>query len=82
MAGLGHIAAQSTALIPVDVPERISDCYRLYLSLLFGEKPVVTGAFTVEAFAVMRDLLLAVRGSGERLRPSRWRSSPAARPPR
>jgi len=60
---LEHLAAQSTALIPADVHERISDSYRLYLSLLYGEKPVVTGAFTVEAFEIMKDLQVAVRGS-------------------
>jgi trimethylamine--corrinoid protein Co-methyltransferase len=68
VSGLRHIAAQSTALIPSDVPEGISDSYRLYLSLLLGEKPVVTGAFSAEGFAVMRDLLLAVRGTAEALR--------------
>jgi trimethylamine--corrinoid protein Co-methyltransferase len=67
-SGLAHIASQSTALIPADVHERIADSYRLYLSLLYGEKPVVTGAFTIEAFEVMRDLQLAVRGSAEALR--------------
>jgi len=66
--GLEHIASQSTALIPADVHENISDSYRLYLSLLYGEKPVVTGAFTVESFAVMKDLQLAVRGSEAALR--------------
>jgi trimethylamine--corrinoid protein Co-methyltransferase len=65
---LPHIAAQSTALIPADVPEQISDSYRLYLSLLFCEKPVVTGAFTIESFQVMRDMQLAVRGSAAALR--------------
>jgi trimethylamine--corrinoid protein Co-methyltransferase len=64
---LEHIAFQSTALIPSDVHERISDSYRLYLSLLSGAKPVVTGAFTIEAFTIMRDLQLAVRGSAEAL---------------
>jgi len=49
------------------VPERISDSYRLFLSLLFGVKPVVTGAFTIEAFNIMKDLQLAVRGSQEEL---------------
>jgi trimethylamine--corrinoid protein Co-methyltransferase len=62
VAGLDHIASQSTAMIPADVPERISDSYRLYLSLLTCAKPVVTGAFTIEAFEIMRDLQLAVRG--------------------
>ncbi len=67
MTGLGHIASQSTAFIPSDVPEKISDSYRLFLSLLYCEKPVVTGTFTIDAFDVMRDLQLAVRGSREEL---------------
>jgi len=67
VSGLPHIQAQSTAFIPADVPEEISDSYRLFLSLLYCEKPVVTGAFTIEAFNIMRDLQLAVRGSVEEL---------------
>lgn len=67
-SGLPHIASQSTAMIPADVDTGISDSYRLYLSLLYGEKPVVTGAFTIEAFEIMKDLQLAVRGSAEALR--------------
>jgi trimethylamine--corrinoid protein Co-methyltransferase len=65
---LDHLASQSTALIPSDVHEKISDSYRLYLSLIFCEKPVVTGTFTIDAFNIMRDLQLAVRGSREALR--------------
>jgi trimethylamine--corrinoid protein Co-methyltransferase len=68
VAGLPHIAAQSTALIPADVPEAIADSWRLFLSLLLGEKPVVTGAFSAQGFEVMRDLQLAVRGTPEALR--------------
>ena len=68
MGGLEHIAAQSTAFIPRDVHESVSDSYRLFLSLLFCEKPVVTGAFSAEAFEVMKDLQLIVRGSAEALR--------------
>jgi trimethylamine--corrinoid protein Co-methyltransferase len=64
---LGNIASQSTAFITSDVHEKVSDSYRLYLSLLFCEKPVVTGAFTVEAFNIMKDLQLAVRGTKEEL---------------
>jgi trimethylamine--corrinoid protein Co-methyltransferase len=65
---LKNIASQSTALIPADVHEKISDSYRLFLSLLYSEKPVVTGTFTIESFEVMKDFLLAVRGSKEELR--------------
>ena len=59
--------AQSTALMSSDVPEAITDSYRLFLNLLYCEKPVVTGAFTIEGLDTMRDLVLAVRGSAEAL---------------
>ncbi len=65
---LDHISSQSTALIPSDVHEKISDSYRLYLSLLYGDKPVVTGTFTVEAFEVMKDFQIAVRGNEANLK--------------
>ena len=68
VGALPHIASQSTAFITADVPERISDSYRLFLSLRYGVKPVVTGAFTIEAFEIMKELQLAVRGSADELR--------------
>jgi len=67
-SGLRHLASQSTALIPADVDDKVSDSYRLYLSLLYGEKPVVTGAFTVAGFEIMKDLQIAVRGGEQALR--------------
>jgi len=68
MAQLENIASTSTAFIPTDVHEKISDSYRLFLSLLYCEKPVVTGAFTTESFNVMKDLQLAVRNSESQLK--------------
>jgi len=65
---LPHIASQSTAFIPADVDEKIADAYRLYLGLLYGEKPVVTGTFSAASFKVMYEMQKAVRGSGVRLR--------------
>ena len=62
-------AAQSTALVPADVPEEIADRWRLLLALRHGVKPVVTGTFTREGFAPMLAMLTAVRG-GERARSS------------
>ena len=62
-----YIEAQSTAFITNDVPEAVQDSYRLFLCLLYGEKPVVTGAFTKESYALMRDLQLAVRGTAQEL---------------
>ena len=65
---LPQLDFQSTALVPSDVHQNISDSYRLYLGLLYCEKPVVTGAFTIDAFRIMKDLQVAVRGSEDALR--------------
>ena len=54
--------------MPTDVHEKISDSYRFFLSLLYCEKPIVTGAFTIESFAVMKDFRLAVRQSEKALK--------------
>ena len=40
---LPHFAAQSTGIVPADVPPRIADRYRLFIALLSSKKPVVTG---------------------------------------
>ncbi len=65
---LDYIASTSTALIPFDVNEKISDSYRLFLSFLYGKKAVVTGAFTIESFEVMKDFQLAIRGTKQALK--------------
>ncbi len=67
-SGLNHIASQSTAFIPSDVHENISDSYRLFLSLLYCEKPVVTGTFILESFELMKNFQVVVRGSVEALK--------------
>ncbi|MDP3024263.1 MAG: trimethylamine methyltransferase family protein [candidate division Zixibacteria bacterium] len=66
--GLKYLKAQSTALIPSDVPKEIADRYRLFISLLYSSKPVVTGTFVKEGFEVMRDMLVSIRGSEDDLR--------------
>jgi trimethylamine--corrinoid protein Co-methyltransferase len=68
MCSMDHIASQSTCMVPFDVHEGISDSYRLYLSLMYCQKPVVTGAFSIDAFNVMLDLQLAIRGNKENLK--------------
>lgn len=65
---LPHFKAQSTAVISSDVPQEMADRYRLYIALMHGAKPVVTGTFAKEGFAVMRDMLAAVCGGEEQLR--------------
>jgi len=65
---LHYFKAQSTALISSDVPEKMADRYRLYISLIYGTKPVITGTFAKEGFAVMHQMLAAVRGGVNQLR--------------
>jgi len=65
---LDNIQLQSTAIIPSDIPENISDSYRLLLSLQYCKKPVVTGCFSIESFEVMKDMQLAIRGTEENLK--------------
>ena len=64
---LEYIDAQSTALIPTDVPEKIQDLYRLNLVLRNSDKPIVTGAFTKEGLLDMVHMLEAAVGSPEDL---------------
>jgi trimethylamine--corrinoid protein Co-methyltransferase len=68
VSGLPDIHAASTAIVPADVHEAVSDSYRLYLALLYCEKPVVTGAFRIESFEVMKDFEVAIRGDAKALR--------------
>ena len=54
-------AAQSTALVPADVPAAIGDRHRLSLALRHGRKPIITGTFRADGFAPMHAMLVAVR---------------------
>ncbi|MEM4411525.1 MAG: trimethylamine methyltransferase family protein [Thermofilum sp.] len=58
---LSGLQAQSTAVVPGDVPAEIRDAVRLYVVLKYSRKPVVTGAFTVENLPLMVEMLRAVR---------------------
>jgi trimethylamine--corrinoid protein Co-methyltransferase len=64
---LPQYEAQSTAVICHDVPEEIGDLYRLYLVLLYSQKPVVTGAFSVDTLQVMIDMLALFAGGRQAL---------------
>lgn len=65
---LSVFSLQSTGVVPCDVPEAVADRYRLYLALLHGRKPIVTGTFTGDAFATMHAMLAAIRGGEDALR--------------
>ena len=47
---LPNYAAQSTGIIPGDVPEGLADRFRLFVALQCSTKPVVTGTFNKTAF--------------------------------
>jgi trimethylamine--corrinoid protein Co-methyltransferase len=64
---LPQIDALATSIVCGDVPQSMADWYRLYLLLLYGRKPIVTGTFAIESFAIMHELLIAVSGSAEAL---------------
>jgi len=65
---LKNITAQSTGLISSDVPKEIQDRYRLLIALQNSSKPVVTGTFALDAFDTMKQMLITIRGSAEKLR--------------
>jgi trimethylamine--corrinoid protein Co-methyltransferase len=65
---LPNYAAQSTGVVPGDVPEEVADRYRVYIGLQNSIKPIVTGTFKVEAFRVMHTMLAAVAGDQDALR--------------
>jgi len=60
--------AQSTAVVCNEVPRDIQDLYRLYLVMLFSEKPIVTGAFTNQTVVRMIDMLAIFSGGHDALR--------------
>jgi len=64
---LPQIDALATSIVCGDVPQSMADWYRLYLLLLYGRKPIVTGTFAIESFAIMHELLVVVSGSAEAL---------------
>ena len=67
---LPQFTAQSTAFVCNDVPQEIGDFYRLFLVLLYGNKPVITGAFSARTLQPMLDLLAADAGGAEALKRS------------
>jgi trimethylamine--corrinoid protein Co-methyltransferase len=65
--GLEYIQAQSTSVVPSEVPKEISDLYRLYLVLKNSTKGIITGAFTKQGLIDMKRLLEVVAGGSDAL---------------
>jgi trimethylamine--corrinoid protein Co-methyltransferase len=60
--------AQSTGVVPNDLPYELADRFRLFLALALSRKPVVTGTFTKDAFDTMLAMLVEARGGADELR--------------
>jgi len=60
---LGNIRASSTSVVPHDVPNEVSDFFRLYLLVQNCNKPLITGLFREESFRAMLEIMTIVRGS-------------------
>jgi trimethylamine--corrinoid protein Co-methyltransferase len=65
---LPHFAAQSTGVIPDDVPREIADQWRLVIALHHCHKPIVTGTFSEHSFKPMVEMLSSLRGGSIALR--------------
>jgi len=59
---LEYIRAQSTALVPGNVPIEVRDLVRLYPILKYSKKPIITGAFGIEGLHYMVKALSIVMG--------------------
>jgi len=64
---LPSIDAQSTAMVPCDVPEAIQDLYRLYLALCYMTKPIITGIFRKESWEIMKEMMVTAAGGEQAL---------------
>jgi trimethylamine--corrinoid protein Co-methyltransferase len=59
--------AQSTAIVCNEVPKSIGDLYRLYILLMFSQKPIVTGSFSLLTLGTMIDMLAIFSGDRKAL---------------
>jgi len=73
--------AQSTAIVCNEVPKAIGDLYRLYIVLVFSQKPIVTGSFSVQNLPVMFDMLAFFAGDRQALADKHRQSSMSVHPP-
>ena len=60
---LPYVDAQSTAIVYTDVPKEAQDWHRLYITLKYCNKSIITGTFRKESFSIMKELLLTCRSS-------------------
>jgi trimethylamine---corrinoid protein Co-methyltransferase len=54
--------AQSTAIVCNEIPKAVGDLYRLFIVLLYSNKPVVTGSFSISTLDTMIEMLSIFAG--------------------
>ena len=59
---LSQYDAQSTAIVCNEIPKAIGDLYRLYIVLLYSNKPIVTGSFSIKTLDTMIEMLAIFAG--------------------
>ncbi len=59
---LSQYDAQSTAIVCNEIPKEIGDLYRLYVVLLYSNKPIVTGSFSIKTLDTMIEMLAIFAG--------------------
>lgn len=59
--------AQSTAVVCNEVPKSVGDLYRLYIVMLYSQKPIVTGAFSILTLDTMIEMLSIFAGGRSEL---------------
>jgi trimethylamine--corrinoid protein Co-methyltransferase len=64
---LPQIDAQSTAIVCNEMPKTIGDMWRLYVVLMHSEKPIVTGAFSIQTLESMLEMLSILSGGRKAL---------------
>jgi trimethylamine--corrinoid protein Co-methyltransferase len=64
---LPQIDAQSTAIVCNEMPKTIGDMWRLYVVLMYSEKPIVTGAFSIKTLESMLEMLSILSGGRKAL---------------
>jgi trimethylamine---corrinoid protein Co-methyltransferase len=64
---LPQLDAQSTAIVCNEMPKNIGDMWRLYVVLMHSEKPIVTGAFSIQTLESMLEMLSILSGGRKAL---------------
>lgn len=59
--------AQSTAIVCNEIPKAVGDLYRLYIVLLYSDKPVITGSFSIKSLKSMFEMLDVFAGDRKAL---------------